>query len=97
MPTPAPCLETLRDRELVAASETLSKLAFTERAVDGLSAPTRASFESWHWTDLVLLSAASGVPLSVMTDAPKVHGELCRRAQQVLDRYRLRSTGSKAA
>jgi hypothetical protein len=97
MSSPALTLETLGDRELVAASETLSKLAFTVRAVDGLSAPTRASFESWHWTDLVLLSAASGVPLSVMTDAPQVHGELSRRAQKVLDRFRVRRTGSNAA
>jgi hypothetical protein len=90
-------LRSLNDRDLVAASETLSKLAFTKRAVDGLSAPTRASFESWHWADLVVLSAANGLPLSLMTDAQQVHGELCRRARQVLDRFRLQSAGPRLA
>ncbi len=97
MQTARPSLETLCDRDLVAASETLSKLAFTVRAVDGLSAPTRASFESWHWTDLLMLSASSGIAMSVITDAPRVHGELSRRAQTVLERFRVRSTGPRPA
>ncbi len=90
-----PTLQTLCDRDLVAASETLSKMASTARAVDGLSAPTRASFESWHWADLVVLSASAGIPLRVMTNEHLVHGELSRRAQHVLNHYRIKSTGPR--
>jgi hypothetical protein len=90
-----PTVKNLCDRDLVAASETLSKMAFTARAVDGLSSPTRASFESWNWAELVVLAAANGVPLDEMRNETLVHGELARRAQRVLKRYRLASAGRR--
>lgn len=90
-------LETMPDRELIAASETLSALTFSSQALEGLCQNTRARLESRHWVHLVLLSAYTGVAWDHMSNRERVNGELARRANLVLHRYGAKSTGPSNA
>ena len=86
-------LENMPDRELIAASETLSALTFSSLALDGLCQATRARLESRHWVQLVLLSAYTGVPWIELSNRDKVNGELAFRASLVLRRFGVKSAG----
>ncbi len=87
--SPACVLQSLPDRELLAASQTLSTIAFTMIAAEGLCDRTTSRLVSRHYGELILIGAATGMSFDLLRDDAKVHAEVARRANATLSRFRL--------